>query len=178
MMLNATFNNISVISWQSVLQLVETAVPGENHQLAASHWKTLSPNVVLSTSHLSGIPTHNVSETKIFGVFLWHEWMTKAYHISHYIFITFDLSSTTPNWFKIVQFETVQHGTICLVRHQQTAKHIKWWWHVQGHGIAMPDLYIEHNIISEIFILFTDLGAYLYMTSKKHHIQNSNKNLF
>ena len=37
MMLNATFNNISVISWQSVLQLVETAVPGENHQPAASH---------------------------------------------------------------------------------------------------------------------------------------------
>jgi hypothetical protein len=31
---NATFNNISVISWQSVL-LVE--VPGENHRLAGSH---------------------------------------------------------------------------------------------------------------------------------------------
>jgi hypothetical protein len=28
---NATFNNISVISWQSVLLVDETGVPGENH---------------------------------------------------------------------------------------------------------------------------------------------------
>jgi hypothetical protein len=34
---NATFNNISVISWQSVLFVEETAVPGENHQPVASH---------------------------------------------------------------------------------------------------------------------------------------------
>ena len=35
--LNATFNNISVISWRSVLLVEETGVPGENHQPAASH---------------------------------------------------------------------------------------------------------------------------------------------
>ena len=34
---NATFNNISVISWQSVLLVEETGVPGENHRLVASH---------------------------------------------------------------------------------------------------------------------------------------------
>jgi hypothetical protein len=28
---NATFNNISVISWKSVLFVEETGVPGENH---------------------------------------------------------------------------------------------------------------------------------------------------
>jgi hypothetical protein len=28
---NATFNNISVISWQSVLLVEETGVPRENH---------------------------------------------------------------------------------------------------------------------------------------------------
>jgi hypothetical protein len=28
---NTTFNNISVISWQSVLSVEETRVPGENH---------------------------------------------------------------------------------------------------------------------------------------------------
>ena len=28
---NATFNNISVISWPSVLFMDETGVPGENH---------------------------------------------------------------------------------------------------------------------------------------------------
>ena len=31
MVFNATFNNISVISWQSVLLVEETGVHGENH---------------------------------------------------------------------------------------------------------------------------------------------------
>jgi len=31
MLFNATFNNISAISWQSVLLVEETGVPGENH---------------------------------------------------------------------------------------------------------------------------------------------------
>ena len=31
MVFNATFNNISAISWQSVLLMEETGVPGENH---------------------------------------------------------------------------------------------------------------------------------------------------
>ena len=34
MMFNATFNNISVISWWSVLLVEETGVPGENHDLS------------------------------------------------------------------------------------------------------------------------------------------------
>ena len=46
---NATFNNISVISWWSVLLVEATRVPGENHQPAASHWQTLSYSVVSST---------------------------------------------------------------------------------------------------------------------------------
>jgi len=46
MVLNATFNNISVISWRSVLLVEET---GENHRPVASHWQTLSHNVVSST---------------------------------------------------------------------------------------------------------------------------------
>jgi hypothetical protein len=50
---NATFNNLSVISWQSVLLVEEPRVPGENHQSASSHWQTLSHNVVWSTSRLS-----------------------------------------------------------------------------------------------------------------------------
>jgi len=37
MALNATFNNISVISWQSVLLVEETGGPGENHRPVASH---------------------------------------------------------------------------------------------------------------------------------------------
>jgi hypothetical protein len=34
---NATFNNISVIPWRSVLLVEEIGVPGENHRPAASH---------------------------------------------------------------------------------------------------------------------------------------------
>ena len=36
MMFNATFNNISVILWRSVLLVEEAGVPGENYQPAAS----------------------------------------------------------------------------------------------------------------------------------------------
>ena len=42
MVYNATFNNISAISWQPVLLVKETRVSGENHWPAASHWQTLS----------------------------------------------------------------------------------------------------------------------------------------
>jgi len=56
-MFNATFNNISVISWQSVLLVEETGVPRENTDL---------PQVTDKLYHimlhpLSGIRTHNVS---------------------------------------------------------------------------------------------------------------------
>ena len=46
MVFNATFNNISVISWRSVLLVEKTRVPGENHRPAASHLHTLSHNAV------------------------------------------------------------------------------------------------------------------------------------
>jgi hypothetical protein len=46
MVLNATFYNISVISWQSVLLVEE---PEDNRFPAASHSQTLSHNVVSST---------------------------------------------------------------------------------------------------------------------------------
>ena len=36
-MFNATFNNISVISWRSVLLVKETGVPRENHIPATSY---------------------------------------------------------------------------------------------------------------------------------------------
>jgi hypothetical protein len=34
MMFNATFNNISVIRWRSVLLVEEIGIPGENHDLS------------------------------------------------------------------------------------------------------------------------------------------------
>ena len=53
MVLNATFNNISAISWRSVLLVGET---GENNRP-----NKLSHNVVSSTPRLSEVRTHNVS---------------------------------------------------------------------------------------------------------------------
>jgi hypothetical protein len=50
MVFNAAFNNISAIPWRSVLLMEETGVSGENHRPDASHWQTLSHNVVSSTS--------------------------------------------------------------------------------------------------------------------------------
>ena len=49
MVFSATFNNISVISWRSVLLVEETEVPGENHWTVPSHCQTVSHNVVSST---------------------------------------------------------------------------------------------------------------------------------
>ena len=44
MVFNATFKNISVISWRSVLLVEETGVAGEKPRPVASHLQTLSPH--------------------------------------------------------------------------------------------------------------------------------------
>jgi hypothetical protein len=46
MVFYATFNNILVIPWRSILLVEET---GENHRSVRSHLQTLSHNVVSST---------------------------------------------------------------------------------------------------------------------------------
>ena len=57
--MKAIFNNISVITWPSVLLVEETR---ENHRSVGSHWKTLSHNVVhLATN---GIRTSNISSDR------------------------------------------------------------------------------------------------------------------
>jgi len=62
MVFHATFNNILVISWRSVLLVEETGVPGENHRPAARQWK--SHNIVSSTPRLTGIRTYNFSRDR------------------------------------------------------------------------------------------------------------------
>ena len=59
MVFNATFNNISVISWRLVLLVEETGEPEENHGPVASHWQTVSHNIVYLA--LTEIQTHNIS---------------------------------------------------------------------------------------------------------------------
>ena len=61
MVFNATFNNFSVISWQSVLMVEETEVPGENHRPVAGNWQTLSHSVYRVHLAISRIQTSNFS---------------------------------------------------------------------------------------------------------------------
>jgi hypothetical protein len=61
MLFNTTFNNISALSWRSVLLVEETGVSGENHRPVASHWQTLSHYVASSTPHHGQGWTHNIS---------------------------------------------------------------------------------------------------------------------
>ena len=60
MVLNTTFNNISVISWWSVLLVEEIGVSRETNDLSEVNDKLLSHNVVSSRPCLSGVRTHNV----------------------------------------------------------------------------------------------------------------------
>jgi hypothetical protein len=53
---DTTFNKISVISYP-VLFMEETGVPGETHRPVASHWQTLSHNVI----HISLIEIRTTS---------------------------------------------------------------------------------------------------------------------
>jgi exosome complex RNA-binding protein Rrp42 (RNase PH superfamily) len=58
MVFNATFNNISVISWQSVLLVEETKVPGKTTN--PSQITNKLNNAVSSTPRPSGIRTNKV----------------------------------------------------------------------------------------------------------------------
>ena len=60
MVFNATFNNISVRSWWSVLLVEETVVPGEN-QTVAKITDKLYHSIVSSTSSHERDWTHNIS---------------------------------------------------------------------------------------------------------------------
>jgi len=62
MVFNTTFNNISVISRRSVLLMEKTGVPWETHRPVASHWQTLSHNVVSSCTWMRNIYIIRVGE--------------------------------------------------------------------------------------------------------------------
>ena len=59
---NVTFSNISLTSWQSVLLVEETGIPGENHRSDASHWQAYNKMQYRVHLHMSGIQSHNVMD--------------------------------------------------------------------------------------------------------------------
>ena len=67
MVFNATFSNISVISWQSALLMEETGLPKETHRPPASYFQTWSHDVASST------PRHewNSNSQRCFFILLW-----------------------------------------------------------------------------------------------------------
>ena len=68
MVLNTTFNNISVILWMSDLLAEETGVPWENHWSAASHWQTLTHNVVSSTQKKKNLKKYTIRNLFFFFI--------------------------------------------------------------------------------------------------------------
>ena len=107
MVFNATFNNISVTSWLSVLLVEETGEPGENHRPFASDWQTWSHNVVHLAlieirTHISGdrhllhigrlcnSNYHTIMTTMASQECLSYEYYTYRYHCNMNAFFSFD----------------------------------------------------------------------------------------
>ena len=66
MVFNTTFNNISVISWWSVLLVEESGVPGENHRPAAILWKAVSNTNYSVLALFLSKPTFETTTSKSF----------------------------------------------------------------------------------------------------------------
>jgi hypothetical protein len=97
MVFKVTFNNISDISWWSVLLVEETGGPGENHRPSASHWQTLSHNVVHLA--LGESRTHNISDDR-------HSWRSTFQCITSWCWEILPLAEqvSLPFWFHVLRY--------------------------------------------------------------------------
>jgi hypothetical protein len=118
MTFKATFNNISVISWQSVLLVEETGVAGENHWHVASHWQTLSlytpRKIIVTYAHFQHCAQvlfcHNIHEMYAsISDKIEQECILKVYHV----FILYHI--VVINIFKISIWRLESLITTCLL---------------------------------------------------------------
>jgi hypothetical protein len=120
MVLNTTFNDISVISCQSVLLLEETGVPGENHRPVTSRWQTLS---------------HNVWFRQVWPYCITSTWKFKSELVSDCCYLILRTSYISMGWWYDVCFvlEQLKYLDInsansqeqqCTCRHVSPRKHI------------------------------------------------------
>jgi hypothetical protein len=82
MVLNTTFNNISVI-WVAV-----SFIGGGKHWPVTSHWLALSHSIVSSTPHLSVVRTHNISDDR--------QWLHRYWKFNYHMIMT----TTAPTLFQ------------------------------------------------------------------------------
>ena len=62
MTFNATFKNISAISWWSVLLVKETGVPGEKHRSVANNSQALGSRIFFFLNFINKMYIYNVYE--------------------------------------------------------------------------------------------------------------------
>ena len=100
-MVNATFNNISTISWWPVLLVEETGICKDNHPSVTCYWQTLPHKVVSFTPCMS----RATIELKIAVNFCQSNYHTiaatkalhKQYHCYHYVIYMYDEKEFTDN---------------------------------------------------------------------------------
>ena len=90
----------------------ETGIPGENHQPVASHWKTLSHNVVSSTPrHEQGLNTWIlvVIGTDCTGSYKYnyHKIMTTTVHVISDKYTSYEIQRL---WHTVISTSTWEHN--------------------------------------------------------------------
>ena len=91
MVFNATLNNISVISWLSVLLVEKTGLPGENHRTSPSLWKTYLINrqdkIYQWKTRVKIFPTPFLNKSSLYQIKYWVFFQVKSSYVICFLFL-------------------------------------------------------------------------------------------